>query len=274
MTRPDEAAIRRLLTDRVTARLQVLETFAEIDSTNSYLMQAPPPRPGSLRVALTDNQTQGRGRHGRTWVSPPGSGLCLSMACTYATPPPDLPALTLAIGLGIIDALEGMDITGIRLKWPNDLVAGDGKLGGILTETQAASSGAVTVVTGVGINVDLGASFACDEAADGALRAVDLAGHAGAPPRRDEIAAALINALSDVFGEFEAAGFSTFAARWPGRDWLLGKAVTIDAPQGSMTGTAAGIDTDGALLVDTGAAGLQRVTSGSVVAARAQGVPA
>ncbi len=268
MTRLDEEAIRRLLDDRVAARLASFETFEEIGSTNSYLMQASAPPPGSLRVALTDNQTKGRGRHGRSWLSPPGSGLCLSIAYTFAAQPPNLPALTLATGVGVIEALAAMGIAGIQLKWPNDLVANDGKLGGILTEAKTSSPAAVTVVTGVGINVDITAAPDLDGNAAGTLRAVDLASCSATIPPREQLAAGLVNRLCTLISDYAATGFTPFAPRWAGYDWLLGKRVSVDAPQRQVSGTGAGIDADGALLVDTGATEPARVASGTVVAAR------
>ena len=80
MNKLDADAIRQSLGELVSSRLAGLEAFPEIGSTNSYLMQQAAPAPGQVHVVVTDNQTQGRGRHGRTWQSPPGSGLCLSLA--------------------------------------------------------------------------------------------------------------------------------------------------------------------------------------------------
>jgi BirA family biotin operon repressor/biotin-[acetyl-CoA-carboxylase] ligase len=80
MTNLDADVIRRNIDEATAAKLSEFEVFAEIGSTNSYLMQQAVPMPGKMRVAATDNQTAGRGRHGRSWQSPPGSGLCLSMA--------------------------------------------------------------------------------------------------------------------------------------------------------------------------------------------------
>ena len=151
MSKLDADAIRASLGEAAGLRLEALELFPEIESTNSYLMQGAAPAAGAIRVALTDNQVAGRGRHGRTWQSPPGSGICLSMGYTFAAQPEKLPALTLAIGLGVIEALESIGIDGVALKWPNDLVADASKLGGILTEAQPLPGDAVHVVTGVGL---------------------------------------------------------------------------------------------------------------------------
>jgi BirA family biotin operon repressor/biotin-[acetyl-CoA-carboxylase] ligase len=267
----DADAIRQSLGERVSSKLAAFKVFPEIASTNSYLMQQSAPAPGQLHVVITDNQTQGRGRHGRTWQSPPGSGLCLSLAYSFEQQPAVLSALTLALGLGVIDALESLGVTGVQLKWPNDLVAADGKLGGILTETQGRSAGEISVVTGVGLNVDLGTKPDFGSEPGWTRHVSDLAGIVGEVPCHDELAARLINRLGETFFEYEAGGFGSFIHKWPERDWLFGREVTIDTPQRQVTGIGAGVAGDGALLVDKGAGACSRITSGSVVIAGARG---
>jgi BirA family biotin operon repressor/biotin-[acetyl-CoA-carboxylase] ligase len=258
MSRLDGEAVRRALSASTVSRLGTFEAFSEIDSTNSYLMQQPAPLPGRLRVAITDNQTRGRGRHGRTWVSPPGSGLCLSLAYAFAEQPANLPALTLAIGLGVIEALENTGVVGIQLKWPNDLIAGGGKLGGILTESQPRAGGAVTVVTGIGLNMDLGSDLDLDQPV------ADLVSHAPEMPPSEVLAAQLIDTLLEVFTTYGRNGLAPYLERWPRHDWLLGRALSIEVPGSGPSGIGAGVDVDGALLVET-ANGIVRVSSGSVV---------
>ena len=263
----DAGAIRGAVREDVSARLFSVEIFPEIESTNSYLMQQEAPPPGHARVALTDNQTMGRGRHGRTWQSPPGSGLCISVGFTFSSQPENLPALTLAIGLGAIAALEGVGVLGVQLKWPNDLVAGDGKLGGILTETRSHTSGAISIVSGLGINVDLGQKPCPDVETDWAYGVADLSGIVNTLPSRDTLATRLIEGLCTTFIDYEATGFEHFVEKWSSRDWLFGRELTVETPQHRVTGVGAGIAQDGALLVDTGAAAISRITSGSVVMA-------
>lgn len=264
MSRLDGQSIRRSLSATTNSRLDALDVFDEIASTNSYLMQQSPPAPGRLHVAVTDNQTQGRGRHGRTWQSPPGSGLCLSLAHAFAAPPANLPALTLAIGLGVIDALEREAIRGVQLKWPNDLIAGDAKLGGILTETHAQGAEGICVVAGIGLNIDIGTGL------DVGQPVTDLVSVAVKPPSGEALATQIIDVLCETFSNYAVSGFTPYLDRWSARDWLLGRAVTVDAPGPQASGIGAGIDADGALLLDT-AAGIVRVSSGSVVPAPAAG---
>ncbi len=267
MNRLDADAIRAGLGDLASSRLAAIETFAEIDSTNSYLMQREAPVPGRFRVALTDNQTAGRGRHGRRWLSPPGSGLCLSIAYTFVEQPENLAALTLAIGLGVVEGLEDLGVQGIKLKWPNDLIAGGGKLGGILTETQSWTNGAIAVVSGIGLNVDLPGKLDLYDDLDRPQRVVDLADIADRVPPRNELAACIVDRLCAACVAFEQHGFASHAARWPARDWLLGRKLTVNTPGQQVEGTGAGVAEDGALLVDTGAGAFSRVTSGTVTVA-------
>ncbi len=241
-----------------------VEVFEEIESTNSYLMRQAGPEPGRCRVAVTDNQTAGRGRHGKRWQSPAGSGLCLSMAYTFGQSPENLPALTLAIGVGVIEDLAKEGIPGVQIKWPNDLIIGDGKLGGILTEAQTGAEGALTVVTGIGLNIDLGDGLALEDLDEGALRAVDLKRHVGQVPPTEHLAAVLIHGLEKTFITFEQRGFEDFAGRWADYDWLLGREMSIADAGRELYGTGEGISDDGALLLSVPDAGTQRVTSGTV----------
>lgn len=272
MSNLDAGAVQQSLGEGTTARLTTFEVLAEIDSTNSHLMRRAGPPPGQLFAVVTDNQTHGRGRHGRTWQSPPGSGLCLSIAYTFAAHPANLPALTLAIGLGAIEALADLGVPGVQLKWPNDLIANDGKLGGILTETQPHGSGAITVVTGLGLNVELGENL---ELASEWRRGVsDLAGIVTTPPSCDELAARLIDGLCSTCVEYEKCGFAGCAHKWPGHDWLSGRELTVETPQQQVTGIGAGIADDGALLVDSGGGEVNRIVSGSVMTTGARVVDA
>lgn len=262
MTSLDADAIRAGLGELAARRLAGFEAFAEIDSTNSYLMQTDAPAAGGFRIALTDNQTAGRGRHGRTWQAPAGTGLAMSVAYTFGEQPDDLAALTLAIGLGIAESLDALGVAGVKLKWPNDLIVEDGKLGGILTEARPPAGGSITVVTGVGINLDL------REALD--QQVANLADFVDELPERSVLAARLLDGICETFVTFEASGFAAYVGRWTDRDWLLGREVSISTPQDSLTGIGAGVAHDGALLIDTGTGTTSRVTSGTVVSAAGQ----
>jgi BirA family biotin operon repressor/biotin-[acetyl-CoA-carboxylase] ligase len=263
-------SIAALTSEESRARLEILEVFPEIESTNSYLLEQPCPPPGRYRVAIADYQTAGRGRMNRSWHSPPSSGLCMSMAFTFTNMPENFPSLSLAIGIGVAQKLESLGARGIAVKWPNDIVAEDGKLGGILSEVVPAKADGVTVVVGIGLNTDF-KHFGNDSAISSRLgRAVDLASCCDKLPSRVVIAAAIIECLCDTMIRFESSGFSPFHDTWLKYDWLRGQEVTIASPAGVGAGIADGVDVDGALLLNS-QGNRRRFTSGSVTLGRRSG---
>lgn len=261
------AEIQQPLTDLANTKLEKIEVFSSIASTNTYLLAQPAPPAGRYRIAIADHQTSGRGRHYRRWISAPGAGLCLSMSYTFARMPEQLPALTLALGVAVVESLRQIGVDGVSLKWPNDIVALDGKLGGILTEVQSGSGDGVTVVVGLGLNVNMRERTDFDAESDWAHSAVDLNSLMEAPPERELLAATVIEHLYISMAKFEAHGL--VIAEWQRHDWLLGREITVDIPDKQITGTAAGVDEDGALIVET-SNGQRRVISGSIVMAGAK----
>lgn len=264
MSNLDVAGIQKPLTQLANAKLDKLEAFSSIASTNTHLLALPAPAAGRYRVAVADHQTSGRGRQNRRWVSAPGAGLCLSFAYSFAALPAELPALTLAIGVGVVGALRLLDIEGVSLKWPNDIVALDRKLGGILTEAQSGTGDGVTVVTGIGLNVHLREGLDIGAESDSMLSAVDLYSVKQDLPSRELLAGTIIEQLYWTFSRFEHSGFADFANDWRQHDWLLDKEIIVDGLDTRIEGTAAGVDDDGALLVDT-AEGRTRVISGTII---------
>ena len=157
-----------------------------------------------------------------------------------------------------------MGVTGPALKWPNDLVVGAAKLGGILIELRAEAGGPACVVIGLGLNVVLGAAVLRQVAASG-TQAADLAALGVAHPDRNRLAAALIASVVTGLEQFERDGFGAFVPEWRSADALAGKAVVISSQGASVTGHARGIDGGGALCLQT-REGLQRFVTGEVSA--------
>ena len=128
----------------------------------------------------------------------------------------------------------------------------DGKLGGILTELQSRATEGVTVVTGIGLNIELPEDVEASIESDWARRVVDVSDVCETVPGRAVIAAAIVNELYVVMRKFAALGFVAFVENWAKHDWLKGREVIVDLPEKQISGVAAGVDNDGALLVDTG----------------------
>ena len=235
----------------------------EAASTNRELLERAPPRPGTIDVCIAEYQTAGRGRRGRSWSTPLGAGLCLSAAWQFADTPPGLSALTLALGVVVRRAVAAVTGVEIALKWPNDLVWDERKLGGILLELTAEAQGGCHVVAGIGLNVELPPKLA-RTLSDWPRGAVDLATATGEPPSRSALAAALIGELAELFAGYADEGFSPYRADWRAADFLRGRRVTLDDAAGTVSGTALGIQADGALLIETAGGARRRVTSGDV----------
>lgn len=260
----DADAIRTALEAPGQGAIERLELFTEIDSTNRYLLDRAPPRPGRMHVCLAEYQTAGRGRRGREWHAPLGSGLCLSVAWQFPGTPSELPALTLAVGVVVRRVLERSSRLAIRLKWPNDLVWDDRKLGGILLEMTGEAQGGCLIVAGLGINVAMPAER-LREISDWPGGAVDLLqATGGSAPARNSLAAALIDAFADLFGSYADTGFAAYRSDWREADYLKGKRVVWRGAGGASAGTALGIDADGALLLNDDAAGPRRIIAGDV----------
>ena len=167
------------------------------------------------------------------------------------------------MGVAVNRAFAATGLTNVKLKWPNDLVFQDCKLGGLLAETQLKADREVTVVAGVGINLDLPAELLEASVSDWAHRAIDLQSAMTSPPSRDVLAALITGELLTAFDSFGAGKAAPLMAEWREQDWLLGKDIIVEEGSSTVQGEACGIDDDGALLVKV-ADGVQRIITGSV----------
>lgn len=257
----DRARILAGLSPGVRGRLSLLELRRVVDSTNAVVLEGL--RAGTLghgAVVLAEQQTSGRGRRGRHWVSPFGRNIYCSLAWRFDEGVAALGGLSLVAGIGAVRALGGVAGPVVMLKWPNDLVAGDAKLGGILIEIDGELAGPVTAVVGIGINVRMPAGAA----ADIGQAWTDLETVAGRPVGRNALASALLESCFGILAEFGQYGFAHFQAEWARVDALAGRAVTVSAGGGeALRGIALGIDAEGALRVAT-PGGEERVSGGEV----------
>ncbi|MBL8472089.1 MAG: biotin--[acetyl-CoA-carboxylase] ligase [Rhodocyclaceae bacterium] len=230
-------------------------------STNSVLMELPQPALAApATVLLADVQTAGRGRRGRAWLSQPGAGLTFSVRRSFDTPSlAGLAGLSLVVGLAVAEALEGLGVAKIGLKWPNDVEADGRKLGGVLVEL-GSTRDAVWAVIGIGINLALPAALLAEIDAP----ATDLASLLGSAPPREAVLAAVLVELAPRLAEFEHKGFAPFTGPWQRRNVHGGREVRIlDGPQVLQEGLCLGVASDGALLLQD-ASGVHAVIAGDV----------
>jgi BirA family transcriptional regulator, biotin operon repressor / biotin---[acetyl-CoA-carboxylase] ligase len=266
---PLEAAkIRQHLMREVRGHISSLETAWSIASTNTALLERAGPKTGLSEVLLAEYQTAGHGRRGRAWLAPPGGAICLSFSWTFREVPQDLGALGLVIGVCALRALEELGVRSAALKWPNDLLLGERKLGGVLIDLRAESAGPAYVVVGIGLNVALGDEVLRKIAAAG-MPATDLSGAGLIDLSRNKVAAALIGASLQGLIEFEQQGLKPFIEQWRNADALRGRPVDVREVEGTVSrGIARGIDLHGALVVET-PQGIRRFVAGDVTVRRA-----
>ena len=228
-----------------------VEVLFEVDSTNDYLYAAPAPPPGQPQLVFAELQRAGRGRRGRSWHAPFGSGLTFSIGWTFAEMPADLSALSLAMGIQVVVGLRNIGLRQARLKWPNDIVVGQRKLGGLLMQLRSEAGGPAYVVIGLGLNLDLPQADRAAIETPGAAPACDLREALGEGlPGRNRTAASVAAAMLDGLAEFAAAGFAPFAADWLSLDALRDQPVRVVQGATVIEGIARGVAADGALRVE------------------------
>ncbi len=255
------AAIQDGLTVAARSWVSTLEVHERIDSTNTYLMnRAKEGLPGGT-VCLAEWQSAGRGRRGRSWVSPFAANLYLSLLWRFALEPALLSGVSLAVGVAAIRALNSVGIDGLGLKWPNDVLWQRRKLAGVLLEFGGESAGPCHIVAGVGLNVAMPRST--EQEIDQPW--VDLRTIVGRQEQlsRNRLAARLISELVAALIQFEQQGLDAFREDWRRFDLAQGHPVTLHLPGAVIAGIARGVDASGALLLET-AAGMRRFLGGEI----------
>lgn len=254
----DAAAVQALLGAQGRQfRLELLDACA---STNTLLLERARGGEPSGSVIACELQTAGRGRRGNSWQSGLGGSLTFSLLWRFAQDAAGLSGLSLAAGVALARALASVGAAEVQLKWPNDLLHAGRKLGGILIEVQADGPGATAAVIGIGLNLRMNAALR--EAMNQAV--TDIASISEPLPPRNRLLAAALTELAQVLEQFAGEGFAPLREEWIARHAHQGKAVTLSSGDGdTVTGRAAGVAEDGALLLDT-ARGVQRFVSGEL----------
>ncbi|MCI0508118.1 MAG: biotin--[acetyl-CoA-carboxylase] ligase, partial [Gammaproteobacteria bacterium] len=159
LAQPIELLAKDHIHQNIAARRETfpgkIEVLWEIDSTNRYLSQQSVSSGAAGMTCLAEMQSAGRGRRGRTWVSPLGGNIYLSQLWKFNGGPAQLSGLSLAAAVAVVRVIHQFGVKEARLKWPNDVLVSGKKLAGILLEMTGESNGPTKVIAGVGINVRL-----------------------------------------------------------------------------------------------------------------------
>jgi BirA family biotin operon repressor/biotin-[acetyl-CoA-carboxylase] ligase len=256
----DPGRILAALDPQAQAQVARLEIHDLIDSTNSHLMREAVAGAPSGTLCLAERQSAGRGRLGRTWVSPFGSNLYLSFLWRYPFGLAGMAGLSLAAGVAVADALRAAGASDIGLKWPNDILWRRRKLAGLLLEVAGEAQGPTHVVVGVGVNTHL-------DPRDGAAIDrpwIDLDQVLGAGAySRNVLAATVAASLVAALERYAREGMAPFLSAWEHYDLYRGERVEIRWGPETIRGIHLGLDPHGALRLETDQ-GVQTFQAGEV----------
>jgi len=257
----DHAQIGEFLDEKSRALLASLEIHDQIPSTNSYLNELAHKGAPSGVVCFAEQQTAGKGRRGRCWVSPYGNNIYVSILWRFQQGPAAISALSLAVGVAAIRTLKHYSVPGIGLKWPNDIYCRDKKLGGILIEVSGENQGPCAAVIGLGLNL-----YLTEEEAESIDQAwTDLSRATGQSRlRRNPLAGQLINNLFAVLDVYESVGIGGYLDEWRRYDCLMNQFAAVFVGHHRYEGVVQGIDDNGLLLMKRPDGTVQSFASGEL----------
>lgn len=243
----DKGIIKTYLSGKAKAVIDELHIVSMTDSTNNYLLERLKSNQSLAlaNICLAEYQSSGRGRRGRAWISPYGSNLYLSIDWQFDGGVAALEGLSLAVGVVIARSLARMDVAGVSLKWPNDILINGAKLGGILIDVRGDHAGPCRIVVGVGINVNM-----TKQDVDIDQLWTDLKSISG-DVSRNKLAANIIEELIVLLATFESTGLKPYVAQWQRLDAFSGKLVDVISGEHKISGVCRGIADNGALVIDS-----------------------
>ena len=253
----EEEVASRLQTERMGRQIRY---FSRIDSTNQYAKRIAEEGAPDGTLIIADEQTAGKGRSGRTWVTPPAEAIAFTLLLRPKLSPDRISMVTLVMGLAVTNAVNSLYDVSAGIKWPNDVVIKGRKLCGILTEMSAEVRQVNYIVIGVGINANL-TSFPEE------IReiATSLRLELGCDINRAELIARVMTEFERLYAEFEAQGdLGAVMQEYNELCLNAGSKVRVLDPNGEYTGTSRGINSMGELLVETEDGKMQEVYAGEV----------
>lgn len=257
-----EIEITQQLIPACKSLIEKLEIHDIIKSTNSYLVEFNNKKLLNGVVCIAEFQTGGKGRRGRTWVSPFGCNIYLSILWNFQNGSTSINGLSLAVGVAVIQTLKGFGIEDVGLKWPNDILWRGKKLAGILIEVSGEANGPCTAVIGLGLNIHLPTKCAKSITQDW----VDLKQIVSENTDiiRNQLIAKLLNQLMPTIASFEEDTLANYLDAWRSYDCMTGMEVDIYIGEQLFTGIVKGIDDNGLLLLTDKQGDLRTFASGEV----------
>jgi BirA family biotin operon repressor/biotin-[acetyl-CoA-carboxylase] ligase len=258
-----------LILDEIKKKIQgiigrELLFFETVNSTNTKALELAEKAPEGT-VVLADSQNRGRGRLGRTWISPSGVNIYMSIILKPQIRAKDSTLITIMSAVACATALK--NLTGMRIttKWPNDLMINNKKVGGILTELKSQKQTITSAIVGIGINVNTDVREFPEEVKQ---RATSLQNEAGVSYQREPIVAELLNEMDRWYNTLIKLKKETILRAWENLTSTIGREVMIVTPHETLTGTAESLDNEGMLILRLPSGESKRINSGDLTILR------
>ena len=241
-------------------------SYRKVDSTNIIAYELAEKGMKEGTVILADEQVKGKGRHGRHWSSPSKGGIYMSCILRPSIAPNEISRITLLAAIAVAQAIRDVASLEVTIKWPNDIMMGQRKLCGILTQMKAEQDSVDFVVLGIGINVDVpkhelpkGATSIGEELASSGGK-INLS--------RVELTKKVLERLEEYYNLMKSEGFEPIIDIWKDLSVMIGSRVKVSLHGKTFEALAHDIDPDGALVVRTDSGVLEKVSSGDVIMVR------
>jgi len=256
----NHAEIQSKLSSQAANKLADIQCLQEIDSTNRYAAELELPQAGEFSLVLAEMQTAGKGRRGRQWVSPYAANIYMSVLWSLQRPLHEAGMLSPMLAISMLNALTELGVSGLSLKWPNDIYCHNTKLAGLLIECSGEISGGCKMVVGMGVNVFMSRfeNIQIDQ------QWTDI--HSQTQDwqySRNDVAAKLVDNVVSGLVKFESNSFENLVYAWSQWDIMKDKQVELHSAQSVKTGVARGIDSDGCLLLES-SNGIEKISAGDV----------
>ena len=257
----DRKTLLASLSTEQAAKVSNLDLLFTVDSTNDWAMKKLHLGEASTGyVCLAEFQRCGRGRRGRQWISPLASNIIFSMIWEFEGGATVLEGLSLAVGVAVVRALNAMGVDQVQLKWPNDILLNDAKVGGVLLDMTGDPAGTCQVIVGVGINVYMSDQQPAIHQSWTSIL------HHFPNVSRNQLTAKLISELTALVSDYSEAGFVSVKQEWLSYDAYQGREVQLTAGDTLLQGLVTGVADNGALLLKVD--GIERAIHGGEVSLR------
>ena len=236
--------------------------FDAIDSTNDYALKLAKEGAKEGTVVLSESQSKGKGRLGRSWFSPSGANIYLSIILRPQMPTSQIPLLTFAAAIAVAKSITDVTNLDADIKWPNDILIRGKKVAGILSEMGAEKDKVNFAIVGIGINVNLDKKDIPLELID---KATSIKIESNSLIDRTNLICRIIENLEEWYNLFERKGINDIIKEWKRLAITIGRDVKVQSGNSFVEGRAVDIDDNGALLIKDRNGVIQKVLSGDVI---------